>query len=911
MSAYLRAIAFLFLIVASPAWCADPPDFKENWLELFKTGDPRERSLAIESLGLPDCKTKEGMNYLHFLGKVGGQDDSPLVRETALTQLRQSLSADYHGECKADDELLNVLAGALNDQSPRVREECVRILGMARIQHTIPDIAALLRDPEFTVRQQAAAALGRIGDEQALPVLLELLNKRTDWLDVFVQQEAIYSIRNILSANSCSYIARSPRRDKRKDKYFIDPELLERIKRAMIRVADDPYLRREAFRFFSAYATSGAMDILQSAIKDPDPITRELAHRGISLLDSQAVNNGACGYERISSALHDASPGIRSAALSELRNCRGQIDGAVLAADIVNGINDASQEVSTVAVDVAPAFGGFAVMNALVGQFGKEPYETRKKAMEGLLSIVRGEAEPSGIWERIPTGSGQKIPRKNRVKPQAAMSITGQAPTAGSDAPPRLEAIPKVKSLEAEGKAVEILLKRFPSLPVFGKVTAIETLDKLDDARIGPFAKTLLDDPQPWVRSSAIVLARKFGIEAIAPQLFRFAHGKDLDLRQTAIYALIDAEALPEEYSLKRLADSSDPVVRASLVGEINSRQGSDEFMNKNRKKLSELMLHMLDDSDPKVHREVARYFRNNPDKRSIDKLAGMLATDGVCFDVNTVYSGIAEALAVQGDIRGNDALYEIAKGRCDVKNGLDDQRKRSTAAANLRKFKDSRAIQLLCELLKEGTGDDSQLISNLGATRDKSAAPCIIAYGKKRMHGSEVMRSLGNIASPETLDFLKESLDTYQYDQMVYLDIVSAIWKIPGTRSLDILIEVFLKGKKPLYDSYTLKSPLVSRVMTDQDALVYLLNAAGKDPERLGSLAISLIENHAGSNLNRRIENLTNDKDKQTRKGAIIALGACKDSSSTKILERLAIDEDEEIRKLARLSLERIQKQK
>jgi HEAT repeat protein len=579
------------------------------------------------------------------------------------------------------------------------------------------------------------------------------------------------------------------------------------------------------------------------------------------------------------------------------------MDESILVAHVVSGINDANQEVNAAAVAIAPVFGDSDIMNALVGRFGKEPYGNKGKAMEAFLKISYGITEGSGAILQMPSRKKHKISTgKHGYSQEPIIIIAPQAPPRKSIKTLAIGGKHIVESKQestqntgndtigthSQKSAVEILLIRFPSLNVEGKVTALQTLDKLSDPRIRTFAISLVDDQNPRVRSNAITLATKFGTEDILPRLFISVQDKDPGVRYTTIQVLLAAKNLPEEYSLLRLSESTDPRVRDSLASAI----GQNGF----RQDLNELMLRMLDDNDPKVRLKVAQYFVNNHDKRSIDKLAKMLATDGMC-------SQAAYALAAQGDMRGNDALLEIGKGHCDTNNNMDNSSKRLYAVMALRKQKDPRVVQLICELLEEGKGDDYQLILNLGETRDKSAAPCLVSYGKKRKYGREVMLSLAKIASPEALDYLKESLDyTYQYDSDVVENAINAISATPGTRSVDILIEEFLKNKR--YTNNILQG-LGNRARWDISALSNIFKAAGNDQNNLGKIPFDIGLRAGDILMQRKIMGLTNDKDMDVRKGAIIALGALYDNSSLSLLEKLALENNVEIRVLANKALE------
>src|SRR5439155_10655377 len=64
---------------------------------------------------------------------------------------------------------------ALADQSPAVRRQAARQLGISRATEAVKPLTGLLQDDDKSVRFQAATALGRIADPGAVPTLLNAL----------------------------------------------------------------------------------------------------------------------------------------------------------------------------------------------------------------------------------------------------------------------------------------------------------------------------------------------------------------------------------------------------------------------------------------------------------------------------------------------------------------------------------------------------------------------------------------------------------------------------------------------------------------------------------------------------------------------------------------------------------------
>ncbi len=73
----------------------------------------------------------------------------------------------------ADQQLVPALVTALKDQSPKVRATAAQTLEKLQARAAVPDLIALLEDPDQGVRIRAAYALGGMGKaaESALPGL--------------------------------------------------------------------------------------------------------------------------------------------------------------------------------------------------------------------------------------------------------------------------------------------------------------------------------------------------------------------------------------------------------------------------------------------------------------------------------------------------------------------------------------------------------------------------------------------------------------------------------------------------------------------------------------------------------------------------------------------------------------------
>jgi len=136
-------------------------------------GVPAEQAIPVLARAAQDDALRR--TALHVLVARGAdglttltalaEDPSPKVRAAALEALGGSGAA-----------AMGILAEALRDREPEVRVAGADALGAlgADAKRAIPTLRALLRDPDGRVRRAAAATLGKLRDEDAVPDLLRL-----------------------------------------------------------------------------------------------------------------------------------------------------------------------------------------------------------------------------------------------------------------------------------------------------------------------------------------------------------------------------------------------------------------------------------------------------------------------------------------------------------------------------------------------------------------------------------------------------------------------------------------------------------------------------------------------------------------------------------------------------------------
>ncbi|OQX58121.1 hypothetical protein B5M50_04900 [candidate division KSB1 bacterium 4484_219] len=176
----------------------------EPLIQVMRSGDERSRFIAIQLLGkigdsraveplidalvgesLP-LKAAEALGVLRYIAAEDAliealQDTSAEVRVKALAAL----------ECFWDSRLNPLFVKMTEDPDDEVRYVAVQILRHTRFPGALRQLIKLLNDEVPAVRQEAAYALGEIGDKRAVRPLLNMLVEYKDEADRKAAQTAL------------------------------------------------------------------------------------------------------------------------------------------------------------------------------------------------------------------------------------------------------------------------------------------------------------------------------------------------------------------------------------------------------------------------------------------------------------------------------------------------------------------------------------------------------------------------------------------------------------------------------------------------------------------------------------------------------------------------------------------------
>jgi HEAT repeat protein len=146
-------------------------------------GPVDEYAKLLSSSGAGHASAEVRRAAVHSLGRLGkpGSYD----RLAAVAAGDAAAGVRFHAlraavAVKGDGAQALLLDRLARDADPSVREEAAAILGKRRLKEAVPALVDALRDKEWTVCVASAVSLGRIRDARGMPALVALLGDK-DW----------------------------------------------------------------------------------------------------------------------------------------------------------------------------------------------------------------------------------------------------------------------------------------------------------------------------------------------------------------------------------------------------------------------------------------------------------------------------------------------------------------------------------------------------------------------------------------------------------------------------------------------------------------------------------------------------------------------------------------------------------
>lgn len=213
----LFCLLVLFFINSSLASTSYYDESLPRWLGMLKSGNTMEKKLALHSLFfLSFAEFRKDIKVFDPILEAL-KDKDPSIREAAAACLKnigegiqKSIDDKAWSQncCKNTNIVPSLISVLLVDENPRVRAEAAKALGMYRSdrkgydildkeERAIEPLINALKDIDPWVRLYAAFSLGELRAQKAVDPLRALLADNSDWRNIYVQQEALASIRKI------------------------------------------------------------------------------------------------------------------------------------------------------------------------------------------------------------------------------------------------------------------------------------------------------------------------------------------------------------------------------------------------------------------------------------------------------------------------------------------------------------------------------------------------------------------------------------------------------------------------------------------------------------------------------------------------------------------------------------------
>jgi HEAT repeat protein len=464
--------------------------------------------------------------------------------------------------------LLQVLRGRRVEYS--VRESAVEALGRIGDAEAVPGLLEALHDADADVRWAAAAALERIGDAAAVPGLLEALHDA----DADVRWAAAAALERIGDAAAV-------------------PGLLAALRDANAGV------RRAAAEMLGQIGDATAVPGLLHALGDADERVREAAAAALGQIGAPAVPG-------LLAALRDADADVRWAAAEAL----GEIGDAAVVPGLLAALRDADWRVRWAAARALGLIGALAVPG-LLAALGDANADVREAATEALGEIGDAAAVPGLLAALGDTNADV------REAAAAALGKIGDAAAVpgllaalrDADADVREAAAWALRKI-GDAAAVPGLLAALRDADADVREAAAWALGEIGDAAAVPGLLAALGDVEARVRRAAAEALEQIG-DAAVPGLLAALGDADERVREAAAAALgqIGAPAVPGLLAALRDADWNARRAAAEALGQIKDATSVPKLLEvldgsevisryalaKVRERVSELLYRMIE----------------------------------------------------------------------------------------------------------------------------------------------------------------------------------------------------------------------------------------------------------------------------------------------------------------------------
>ena len=338
------------------------------------------RRLEVTVAELPELVVDEGEKdqlLAAIDGSLSGRSDAELMR--LVVRLLRDGGDPVRGLAeqvirrldRSPEEFVRIFSGMMEDESGLVRSSCVRVLGELGGASGVPVLVSALEDGDRHVRQEAVAALKRVG-AAAVPALAAALGKKNGTLASHAAlalgeleaEETVAVLREALGERTTGHNAA------RALGQIGGPAAVSALIEAL--ESEHQGVRLGAIEGLGRIGDRAAVAALMQLLGDENTAIRSRAIQALGRLGAEGE------VPMLVEALHDEEKVVRNAALWSL----GRLGGAVAVSGLIGALED-----ERVRGDVARALGQTgdpAVVPVLVGLLGDDNRPIRGTVVNAL-----------------------------------------------------------------------------------------------------------------------------------------------------------------------------------------------------------------------------------------------------------------------------------------------------------------------------------------------------------------------------------------------------------------------------------------------------------------------------------------------------------------------------------------------
>jgi HEAT repeat protein len=340
-------------------------DLVDHLLTTLSDEDPQNRRTAVITLGWLKEPRAERL-LVPLLGETGLQE----YVSHALVSIGFRDPEAYRLGLEHPDDL--------------VRQGTVRCLAWIAPPGGIDLVAPLIHDPSPEVRAEAAAAIGRLGDEDAAMLLFELLADESE----LIRESAMAALSRMAPERVVPLLLQalaSPEEDV-KIRAALTLGLVRHLgaAAALVEVSGDPRenVRRAVLKALGEIEAPGVKGLLRAALSDESSLVRQQAVQSLGQLQEPE------SAQDLVPLLDDPDPRMRFVTLRAL----GQVRNAAAVPRLLPFLADPRKELRFAAVEALGAIRAVAAVSHLVEALRDPDRNLRRAAAESLGAIADAQA---------------------------------------------------------------------------------------------------------------------------------------------------------------------------------------------------------------------------------------------------------------------------------------------------------------------------------------------------------------------------------------------------------------------------------------------------------------------------------------------------------------------------------------